>query len=254
MLKKIFVSVLGLLILVSCASKKDYVYLQNIDTLKLNTASFETVLQPDDLVSVLVLGENPTLVAPYNSPTASIFAQQQNNMAVQLVPQNYLIAKDNTINLLVIGKVTIGGLTKKQAEDVIIEKLSKYLVKPSIDLRILNYKISVQGEVNRPGIYSITSERITMMEALSLAGDLTTFGKRHNVLVIREQNGSKVIERIDLTKADFINSPYYYLQQNDLVYVEPNKTKINGAVVGPNTGLILSGISLLITVIALTIR
>ncbi len=123
-----------------------------------------------------------------------------------------------------------------------------------IDLKILNFKVTVQGEVIRPGTYPINSERVTVLEALSLAGDLTIYGKRNNILLLREVNGTKKVVRMDLTKADFINSPYYYLHQNDVLYVEPNKTKINSAVVGPNTGVILSAVSLLVTVIALTIR
>jgi polysaccharide export outer membrane protein len=254
MFKKTLALLILLLVLASCASRKDYVYIQNIDSLPLNSNSFQTVLQPDDLVSILVFGENSIVIAPYNSPNAASASEIQNGMAVQITPQTYLIANDNTINLLVIGKIKIGGLTKKEAENVITAKLSQYLVNPSIDMRILNYKVTVQGEVNSPGTFPVGSERITIIEALSLAGDLTSYGKRNNVLVIREQDGTKLIARLDLTQADFINSPYYYLRQNDMVYVEPNKTKINSAAVGPNTGIILSGISLLVAVIALTIR
>jgi polysaccharide export outer membrane protein len=254
MLNKLFLFLTVIALFSSCASKKDYIYVQNIDSIELKSENYRTLLQPDDLISILVLGENPTITAPFNSPNAISATQPENNMQVQIPPQTYLIASDNTINLLVVGKIKIGGLTKKEAEALLIEKLSKYLASPSVDLRILNYKISVQGEVNRPGTFPITTERVTLIEALSMAGDLTVYGKRNNVLLIREENGIKVIKRLDLTKADFINSPFYYLRQNDMVYVEPNKTKINSAAVGPNTALVLSGISLLVTVIALTLR
>ena len=140
---------------------------------------------------------------------------------------------------------TIACLTKS--------KISKYIEKPIINLRILNFKISVQGEVVLPGTYSINSERVTLIEALSMAKDLTIYGRRDNILVIREINGVKTYNRVDITKADFINSPFYYLSQNDVVYVEPNKNKINGSAVGPNTSVIISITSLLITLITLIV-
>jgi polysaccharide export outer membrane protein len=133
-------------------------------------------------------------------------------------------------------------------------KLTYYIKEPRLNLRIVNFKVTVHGEVNKPGVFTISSERITLLEAIAQAGDLTIYGKRDNILVIREQNGTKTYARVDLTKADFFQSPYYYLTQNDVVYVEPNKTKINASAVGPNLTVIFTGISLLITIVALTIR
>jgi polysaccharide export outer membrane protein len=253
MLKKMFVSVLGLLILVSCASKKDVLYYQNIDSIALNATSYESVLQPDDILTIIVRGENAQSVVPFNSPNISYSGIDGTGLEIQRV-FTYLIDSNNNINFPSLGNVSIGGLSKIAAEELLNKKLSKYVINPSVNIRILNFKISVQGEVSKPGTYAINSERVTILEAISLAGDLTVYGKRDNVLIIREENGEKKIFRIDLKSADFINSPSYYLHQNDVVYIEPNKTKINGAAVGPNTGIILTGISLLITVLALTIR
>ena len=132
--------------------------------------------------------------------------------------------------------------------------LKKYINDPKINLRILNFKVTITGEVKQPGIRTITSERITLAEALAMSGDLTEYGKRDNIMIIREKDGKKEIGRVDITKADFINSPYYYLSQNDHVYVEPNRTKVNASSVGPNTGIIISAISLLLTVVAIIIR
>ena len=112
----------------------------------------------------------------------------------------------------------------------------------------------MQGEVNVPGSYAVDSERITLIEALSKAGDLTIYGKRNNVLIIREKDGVKTFNKVDITKADFVNSPFYYLTQNDVIYVEPNKARINAASVGPNTGVIISVTSLIITLITLILR
>ena len=131
------------------------------------------------------------------------------------------------------------------------EILKEYVSDATINLRLLNYKVSVLGEVNKPGSFAISSERITIFEALSKAGDLTVYGKRNNVLVIREQNGVKTIERVDLTQTNIVNSPYYYLSQNDVVYVEANRTKLNSSLVGPNLTLVISLVSILASFVIL---
>ncbi|WDO14479.1 polysaccharide biosynthesis/export family protein [Flavobacterium sp. WW92] len=239
----------------SCASRKDMTYYQNIDQLsKLeNSASYETRLQPDDLLMIVVMAENPEVAAPFNMP--SLVLQSTSEVENQQVRMNsYLIDSKGFIQFPILGAIQLGGLTRTEAVAKMTKELEKYINKPSINLRILNYKITVQGEVTQPGIHTITSERITLTEALSMSGDLTVYGKRDNILVIREENGKKQATRVDITKADFLNSPFYYLKQNDVVYVEPNKTKINSSVVGPNTAIVLSSISLLVTIIALTIR
>ena len=123
-----------------------------------------------------------------------------------------------------------------------------------INFRILNFKVTVLGEVQKPGTYSVASERITLLEAIGMSGDLTIYGNRTNVLLIREKNGTKTMERIDLTKSDFLNSSAYYLSQNDVVYVEPNKTRINSSAIGPNLTVGISALSLIVTIIALTVK
>ena len=153
----------------------------------------------------------------------------------------------------ILGKLKISGLTRTEVLKMFHERISKYIEKSIINLRILNFKISVQGEVTVPGTYSIASERITLIEALSMAKDLTIYGKRDNILIIRETDGIKSYNRVDITKSDFINSPFYYLAQNDVVYVEPNKNKINGAAIGTNASVIISVTSLLITLITLIV-
>jgi polysaccharide export outer membrane protein len=127
--------------------------------------------------------------------------------------------------------------------------VANYIANPSISVRILNYKISVLGEVSKPGSYTINGERISILEALSLAGDLTLYGKRKNILLIHDEEGKKTYTRIDLTDATLLNSPDYYLAQNDIVIVEPNKPKLNGSIVGPNLGLILTSVSILLSLL-----
>lgn len=145
-------------------------------------------------------------------------------------------------------------MTKSQAITELNSVLREYLIGPSVNITILNFKVTVQGEVVKPGVINVQSERLTLPEALGMAGDLTIYGKRENIMVIREKEGKKTIERIDITNADFINSPYYYLSQNDLVYVEPNKTRMNASKVGPNINVIISASSLLVTLIVLIAR
>lgn len=242
------------LFIFSCASKKDVAYYQNIDQFSnLENSSYETRLQPDDLLMIVVMAENPEVAAPFNLP--SVVLQSTSEVENQQIRMNsYLIDSNGFIQFPIIGAVQLGGLTRAEAIAKMNKELSKYINNPSINLRILNFKITVQGEVTQPGVHNILSERITLTEALSLSGDLTVYGKRDNILIIRESNGKKQATRVDITKADFLNSPFYYLSQNDVVYVEPNKTKINSSVVGPNTAIVLSAVSLLVTIIALTVR
>ncbi|WP_277012833.1 polysaccharide biosynthesis/export family protein [Flavobacterium lindanitolerans] len=239
----------------SCASRKNVAYYQNIDQLPNleNSSSYETKLQPDDLLMIVVMAENPEVAAPFNLP--SVIMQSNTEIETQQLRMNsYLIDNNGFIQFPIIGAIKLGGLTRTEAVAKMNHELSKYITKPSVNLRILNFKITVQGEVTQPGVHNVTSERITLTEALSLSGDLTVYGKRENILIIREKDGKKQAARVDITKADFLNSPYYYLSQNDVVYVEPNKTKVNASVVGPNTAIVLSGVSLLVTIIALTVR
>jgi polysaccharide export outer membrane protein len=167
--------------------------------------------------------------------------------------QSYLVDTEGTIDFPVLGKLKVGGLSRTEVIRLLESRIAKYIKNPIINLRLINFKFSVQGEVTIPGIYPMNSDRVTLIEAISKAGDLTIYGKRDNILIIREVNGVKSYNRVDITKADFINSPFYYLAQNDVIYVEPNKTRINGGAVGANTNVIISITSLVITLITLIV-
>jgi polysaccharide export outer membrane protein len=157
------------------------------------------------------------------------------------------------IDFPVLGKLKISGLTRSEVTQMFQDKIGVFIKNPIINFRITNFKVAVQGEVNQPGTYTINSERVTLIEALTMAKDLTIYGKRNNILVIREIEGVKSYNRIDITKADFMSSPFYYLAQNDVIYVEPNKNRVNGAAIGSNTGVLISITSILITLITLII-
>jgi len=241
----------------SCASKKDVVYYQNIDgmTASQNVNSYEIKIQPDDLLMIIVSAEDPEVAVPFNLTSVAISNSGKIDMVTgQQTIQSYLVDQSGNIEFPIIGKLKIGGLTRSEALQLLQDKIGFYIKKPIVNLRIMNFKVSLQGEVNVPGTYSIVSERITLPEALSMAKDLTIYGKRNNVLVIREINGVKSYNRVDLTKSDFINTPFYYLAQNDVVYVEPNNTKVNASAVGPNTSVIISAISILISLSVLIFK
>lgn len=241
------------LFLSSCASRKDIVYLQDVENdATINQAlSYEPVIKCDDMLSVIVAADQPDLTIPFNLPQIQGNYQVSDN---QEGIKTYLVDAAGYIDFPVIGKVKLAGLTRTQAKNELEVKIKEYIKEPSVNLRILNYKISVLGEVNKPNTYKIASERVTLLEAISLAGDMTIYGKRNNVLVIREVDGKKTFNRVDLTNKDFISSPFYYLNQNDVVMVEPNKTKINSSVIGPNITVTISTISLLTTIAIILFR
>jgi len=226
------------------------VYVNDIEDAKSydTSKSYEPKLQPDDLLSIVVSAENTEVTVPFNLP--DILSGDADNIRLK----TYLIDNSGYIDFPVIGKIKLGGLTRTEANYKLVAAVSEYIRNPTINIRIVNYKIAVLGEVSKPGNYNVAGERLTILEALSLAGDLTIYGKRENILLIREIEGKKTYVRLDLTKADLLNSPYYYLAQNDVVFVEPNKTRLNSSKIGPDIGLIFSSISLLITITVLIIR
>jgi polysaccharide export outer membrane protein len=241
--------ILFLMLLFSCASKKDMIYYQDIDALgaQEKSNSYEIKIQPDDLLQISVYAEDPEIAKAFSLNVTSETASSGSAGSI------YLVDANGYIDFPTLGKIKVSGLSRTQVLELLDGKLSQYIKKPIVSLRITNFKVSVQGEVGAPGTYPVVSERITLIEALSMAKDLTVYGKRKNILIIREIDGVKSFNRVDITKADFMSSPFYYLAQNDVVYVEPNQNKINGSAVGPSTGLIFSVISILITLTTLII-
>lgn len=224
--------------------------MQDIEKAKSYDAAtnYEPTLQPDDLLSIIVSTESEEIAAPFNLPY--IQSNDSDNRGLK----TYLIDNAGYIDFPVIGKIKLGGLTRTEANIKMVAAVSEYVQKPIINLSIVNFKVSVLGEVNKPGSYNMVGERITFLEALSLAGDLGIYGKRDNILIIREKDGKKTYNRVDITKPDFLNSPFYYLSQNDVIYVEPNKTKVNSSVIGPDIYVLFSSLSLLITIVVVLTR
>ena len=253
-MKRILISFIFLIILSSCASRKNVVYLNQLEANKTeDITSYVTTLQPDDLLSIIVNSKASMLALDFN-PSPVALQSTTETLGSQQRIQTYLIDKDGFINFPEIGNIKLGGQTREEAIKTLTDALKPHIADARINLRILNYKITVQGEVMRPGTFTVDSERITLFQALSMAGDMTIYGKRKEVLVIREFDGKRTYTKIDLTDPNFINSDFYYLKQNDVVYVEPNKTRVNSSAVGPNLTVAISAISLLVTVFAVLTR
>lgn len=248
---KFFLLALSLFVF-SCASSDKMLYLQNNISTESKT-NYNTVIKPDDVLMIVVSSENPEVAEPYN--LKSVVLQSNSEEAIQTQrTQTYIVDIEGNIEFPILGKVKIGGLNKQEAIAHLKSLLKDHVKDAVINMRILNFEVTVLGEVKNPGTFEISSERITILEALGKAGDLTIYGKRKNVLLIRDENGVKSTHRLDLTKSDIVNSTYYYLAQNDVVYVEPNKTRINSSAVGPNIAVGISALSLVVTIIALTTR
>ncbi|MGX5857984.1 polysaccharide biosynthesis/export family protein [Dyadobacter jiangsuensis] len=215
----------------SCVSPKTIVYFQGDTTRYYSQEIKDTYvpkIQSSDILSIIVGSLNPEANEVFNTPnqftTASTNYSSTGGPRVQ--PLGYLVDIEGNIEIPLIGKLKIAGMTTTQAADTIRFRLHNYLKEPSVIVRNLNFKISVLGEVKFPGVFVIPDEKITLPEVLSLAGDLTIYGNRNNLMIVREENGKREYARIDLTSRDIFNSPYYYLHKNDMIYVEPVKAKM----------------------------
>lgn len=239
----------------SCVSKKEIIYLQDIEGLTSASDSIysRATIRPNDLLSISVTAFDMEAAAPFNLIMPATTIQEQAN-PLNRNTQGYLVNPDGTIEFPVIGNIKVGGLTRQQLIAKLKQEISIYLINPIVNVNILNYKVTVLGEVARPGTYSTPDERITLLEAIGMAGDLTIYGKRDNILVLREIDGMKTYKKIDITQSDFLQSPFYYLQQNDVVYVQPNKAQIGGAAYNRNTSVYISIASVVISLIVLIAR
>ncbi|MGS2738028.1 polysaccharide biosynthesis/export family protein [Sinomicrobium sp. M5D2P17] len=246
---------LTVLFMASCASRKEIVYFQDIEEIdKLaSEVVYDPVLQPDDLLTITVSAFDLETVAPFNLPIVA-YMGSTGKTAGQGQYQTYLIDNKGNVEFPVIGTVKLGGMTRNEAVNFLKNKIAHYVKDPIVNIRIMNYKVTVLGEVARPGSYTIPNERITIPEALGLAGDLTVYGKRDNILVIRDKNGEKTYARVDMTKKDMLESPYYYLQQNDLIYVEPNGAQVQSSAFNRNSAVYVSLASVIITLISVLTR
>lgn len=246
------------LLFASCGSVKNVAYFQNSDQIDFTRSEYlyDARIMPKDILTITVNTVNPEAAAPFNlvvRPTLTSTTSTISNSGGAL--QTYLVDNKGFIDFPVVGPIEVGGLTKSMCEQLIHDKIKPYLnaaENPVVTVRMSNYKISVLGEVTRPGMFTVGNEKINILEALAQAGDLTIYGVRDKVKLIREDaKGRKEIHVINLNDANLISSPYYYLQQNDIVYVEPNKVKARNSAVGQTTSLWFSATSILVSLTSL---
>ncbi len=249
---KTLLTLLCIISLSSCVSSKKILYFQD-GTTPVTTETlqvFEPKIQTGDLLSINISAMNAEAALPFNLYETPIIG----NYATNLKPLDYLVNAQGDINFPVLGTLKVAGMTTLELTSSLTEQLIKYLKEPIVNIRIVNFKVSVLGDVLRPGAFNVANERITIVEALGLAGDLTIQANRSTVILMREAEGERKFISIDLTNKDLFKSSYYYMAQNDVLYVAPNKTKINSSGVGTNTGIIISSLSLLITLVAIIIK
>ena len=244
-----------------CTSYKNVPYLQNpeaVNQYDKEIPLYDAKIMPKDLLSITINTTDPQAAAPFNLTvqTPMNAALTNINTTTQPTLQQYLVNNDGEIDFPVLGRLKVGGLTKNQAEDLIREKLQPYLKeKPIVTVRMANYKISVLGEVARPGSFTVSNEKVNVLEALAMAGDMTVYGVRTDVKLIREDaTGKREIIPLDLTKSDLVLSPYFYLKQNDILYVTPNKTKAKSSDIGTTTTTWISATSILISLASLIVN
>lgn len=239
----------------ACSSYKNVPYIQDaevLNSIQNDIPLYDAKIMPKDLLTITVNTTDPEVAAPFNLTVQSTYnATRSSQLTQQATLQQYLVSNDGTIEFPVLGTLKVSGLTKSEAENLIREKLGDYIKEvPIVTVRMANYKISVLGEVVRPGMFTINNEKVNIFEALALAGDLTIWGMRDNVKLIREDaDGKREIITLNLNKADIVTSPYYYLQQNDILYVTPNKTKAKSSDIGQSTSLWLNGTSILVSLV-----
>ena len=259
MTKRLLFFTLTCILLASCQSYKKVPYLQDPGEAQRAVAEaklYDARILPKDLLTIVVSCSDPELAEPFNLTVSTPVSNTQKSLTSQPALQQYLVDNRGNIDFPVLGTLHIGGLTKGEAESLIREKLKGYIKENTIvTVRMANYKISVIGEVNRPGTFTISNEKVNLFEALAMAGDMTIYGIRNNVKLIREDcNGQRNVISLNLNEQNILHSPYYYMQQNDILYIAPNKTKAKSASVSNSTTIWVSVITSLVSLASLIVN
>lgn len=261
-------AVVAAFILVSCKTNpnapNDLNYMQNIENVAIEASArnSDNTIQVGDQIVILITAKDMDVVKPFNQNYSSSELVQTNSFAGGNTPNQgmitisgptYIVDNNGDIDFPVIGKINIAGETLVSFKDDLREKLKKYIINPTVNVRLANFKITILGEVNRQGDYTVSNGQATILNALGLAGDATMYGKRDNVLVIRTENGKITYGRINLQDADLINSPYFNLKQGDAIIVSSNTTKDILSKQNPNTTIYLTAASVVVTALAVVI-
>ena len=252
-MKYFYNGLIGLLIMSSCASKEDIYYLQDADSNAVGEFVYESsLIQPNDILKIFVDSSEPLSTLPYNRGL-----QQNTSQTLQVLQlEGYLVSSENTINFPVLGSISTLNYSTQGLAASIKTKLidGGHLTDPVVIVRLLNAKVTILGEVSSPGTYNFTEQNITLMQALGYAGDLTINGKRNDVLVTREVNGTRQVTHIDLTSAEFMKSSFYFVKPNDVIIINPNNPKVKSAGFIGNFGNVATVISLALSITILLTR
>lgn len=256
----VVVALTMILVLGSCGSTKNVAYFKNIDSISLSASKmlYEAKIMPKDQLTITVITTDPKASAPFNLAVTNTIGSAGQLSTGGGSLQGYLVDNKGNINFPIIGTLHVGGLTKAECENLICSKVKPYLAdseKPIVTVRMASFRVTVTGEVAKPSVVQVPYEKMSIVEALAQCGDLTIYGQRDNVLLIREDaQGQKHQYRINLNDANLINSPYYYVQQNDIIYVQPNKVKARNSAIGNSTTLWFSAIGTLISIASLVVN
>lgn len=255
-----FVLMVMIMLIGSCSGSKQVAYFQNIDSISLAASRglYEAKIMPKDELTITVITTNPQASAPFNLTVSNTIGSSGQLSNGQGSLQGYLVDNNGNINFPVLGTIHVGGLTKNQAEEKIRDGVKPYLAateNPIVTVRMSSYRVTVVGEVGSPRVIPVNTEKMSIIEALAQAGDLSIYGKRNNVLLIREDaTGQKQAHRLNLNDANIFNSPYYYLQQNDIIYVEPNGVMAKNSGIGSSTTIWFSFIGIVTSVASLVVN
>ncbi|MBC8301328.1 MAG: polysaccharide biosynthesis/export family protein [Pelagibacterales bacterium] len=251
MIKSLFYSLILIVLVASCASKKDVYYFQDIDSTASENSFKFLDIQPGDILDIQIKALNPESVLVFQrQSTLGLQQQQVQNRAID----GYLVGEDGSINLPIVGPIDTSNQSTQVLAQIIQEALTPYINNPTVNIRLLNFRVSVLGEVNNPGTFTVLEERLSLPQALGLAGDLTINGDRNHLLLIRNEEGKKTNQVIDLTKTDFLQSPFYFLKQNDIIYVRPNNARVKSSGLVGNAGTLVSILSLAVSLFIVITR
>ena len=249
-----------ILMLGSCASSKKVAYFQNaVDGVVAQSEGlYDAKIMPKDILTITVSTTNPEAATPFNLTVSNTLNSTGQMYSGSGVLQTYLVDNDGDIDYPVVGTIKVAGLTKNECQELVKSKIKAFLAEeenPIVTVRMSSYRVTIIGEVRSPGVIPVGTEKMSILEALASAGDLTIYGKRDNVMLIREEaNGQKTIHRLNLNDANIISSPYYYLQQNDIVYVEPNGVQAKNSAIGSSTTIWFSFVGIVTSVASLLVN
>ncbi len=249
-LPKTLLFLICLIFLTSCATREHIAYFQDekLGSFEQPPIIYKLTYQPNDMLTIDVSAFDPETVRPFNLNTVPYNSGSTIDGQTRTRMQTYIIDHNGFIEFPVLGKIKIGGLSRGEATALLKSKILQYVKDPLVNIRLANFTITVLGEVNNPGSFIIQDEKVTLTEALGLAGDLSIYGKRDNILLIRETDGIKKFSILDLTSVKSLTSSTFSLKQNDVIYVEPNRAAIRSSAYTQNNSVLISAIGTIATI------